>query len=164
MNPPASTDLASAMNRAVLASYEHVRSGGLPFVGVLILDDGTTGAPGHNQVAATGDPSAHAEIVAMRAVLDSTGAPELSGATLLATGEPCALCYRFATTHRIDQVYYAVSEDTAAAWGFDYRTPHGPTTTLQQTAKHLPTPGAIEPFRLYHQLHHPTRPHPQEPS
>ena len=63
---PESRDPTALMAAAVEASVQHVESGGLPFVGVVITTDGWISAPGVNLVRETGDPSAHAEIVAMR--------------------------------------------------------------------------------------------------
>lgn len=148
--------LTRLLTDAVAHSRCHVEHGGLPFVGVVVTTDGLVSPPGVNQVQQTGDPTAHAEIVAMRAVTASHGPDALDGATLLATGEPCILCYRFAADHGIERVIYAVDQDTAAAWGFDYRGGVGELTSAQRVlverAEYRPVPQHLEPFATYLQL------------
>ena len=109
------------MRTAVDFSTRHVDGGGLPFVGAVADNSGILSRLGVNEVHETGDPSAHAEIVAMRDALSSHGRETLTGTILLATGEPCGLCYRFAIDHGIDTIYTAVDRDAVAAFGFDYR-------------------------------------------
>lgn len=149
--------LVEIMDQAVKWCVEHVEAGGLPFVGVLVDKTGIISDFGVNRVRETRDPSAHAEIVAMREVLNANDREDLSGATLLATGEPCGLCYRFAIDHGVDAIYVAVDRDTAAEWGFDYRTSYpslGITDGLRSTVfNHLPTERGHEPFSRYLQTH-----------
>lgn len=149
--------LEHLMSRAVEYSLRHVRSGGIPFVGQIVSDDGYRSGFGVNQVRETGDPTAHAEIVAMRNTLRDREVTDLRGMRLLATGEPCGLCYRFAAQHHIESIHYAVDADTAAQWGFDYRSSY---THLRinrshtaRTVEFLPVDLALEPFRHYQHLH-----------
>lgn len=145
------------MATAVEASVGHVESGGLPFVGVVITTDGWVSDPGVNLVRETGDPSAHAEIVAMRQTIQVRGRDSLREATLLATGEPCAPCYRFAASHQVGAVRYAVDRDTAARWGFDYRAGYQHLGTDQlafsRGSRHLPVAQGLRPFTTYLQHH-----------
>ncbi len=145
------------MAEAVEFCVRHVESGGLPFVGMLVADDGTRSDPGVNLVRETGDPSAHAEIVAMRHVLRERGLTSLEGMTLLATGEPCALCYRFAAEHGIDAIHFAVDRTTVARWGFDYRSSYDALGTDQlpiaETAQLLAVDRRLEPFERFLELH-----------
>lgn len=147
------TPLSTLMIRAVEASIRHVLSGGLPFVGVVVTADGWVSQPGFNRVPETGDPTAHAEIVALRQAAEERGSSALTGATLLATGEPCALCYRFSAGHGISRVYYAVDRDSAAEWGFDYRASYAADRTqdlpIVATAQQLAVDRALEPFAAY---------------
>lgn len=153
MSTVGSTVLAEAMERAVDSSIEHVRAGGLPFVGLLTDDTGIISGFGVNRVLETGDPSAHAEIVAMREVLSAGSQQDLAGTALLATGEPCGLCYRFAIDHGMETIYVAVDRDAAARWGFDYRSSYsalGITDDIRSSLlHHLPTEHGNEPFSLY---------------
>ncbi|WP_199440235.1 nucleoside deaminase [Umezawaea beigongshangensis] len=149
--------LRTLMADAVEVGVRHVESGGIPFVGLLVADDGWVSDPGVNLVRETGDPTAHAEITAMRDAVQARGRSGLRGVTLLATGEPCALCYRVAAHHGIAAVCFAVSRDTAAEWGFDYRAGYAADDTdrspLAATAQHLPVERGLVPFTRYRDLH-----------
>ncbi|WP_419996582.1 nucleoside deaminase [Streptomyces boninensis] len=143
------------MAAAVELSIQHVEAGGVPFVGQLLHADGQVSAPGMNRVRETGDPTAHAEVTAIREAVRAYGAEAVRGAVLLATGEPCDMCYRFAAEHGIAEVHYAVGRDTAAAWGFDYRPGYpGEPLPLERTARRLPVERALVPFSRYRSLHH----------
>ncbi|GAA5206354.1 nucleoside deaminase [Streptomyces thinghirensis] len=149
--------LTALMADAVETCVRRVESGGVPFVGLLVADDGWFSDPGVNLVDETGDPTAHAEIVALRKAVRARGRAALQGATLLATGEPCALCYRVAAAHGIAAVRFAVDRDTAAAWGFDYRAGYAVDATdrlpLAATARPLPVERGLAPFVRYLDLH-----------
>lgn len=146
-------ELAGLMQDAVDVSVRHVEAGGMPFVGVLIHDDGYVSSPGVNLVHETGDSTAHAEIVAMRAAMRDRIRSNLPGSWLLATGEPCGLCYRFALDHQVERVYVAVDSDTVAEQGFDYRGSYPAfgidRSGLTGVVHRLPVPGALEPFERF---------------
>ncbi len=149
-------DLDQLLTDAVTYACDHVEQGGLPFVGVVVTTSGRVSAYGVNEVRHTGDPTAHAEIVAIRTLATDLEPAALTGATLLATGEPCLLCYRFAADHGIRHVIYAVDQDTAAAWGFDYRGGAAPTPaqkSLRDRAEHRPVPGHLAPFAHFLRRH-----------
>lgn len=145
------TDLAALMAEAVEFAVRHVAGGGLPFVGVLADDRGRVGGFGVNEVMETGDPRAHAEIVAMRAA--QRDGVDLRGLQLLATGEPCGLCYRFAFEAGIGAVHVAVDADTVAAHGFDYRDSYPAFGIDRDALTHLihplPVERGLEPFTRY---------------
>ncbi|MGI5347963.1 nucleoside deaminase [Streptomyces sp. CA-250714] len=148
------TRLQALMADAVEISVRHVESGGIPFVGLLVADDGWVSDPGVNLVRETGDPTAHAEIVAIRKAVQARGRSRLEGVTLLATGEPCALCYRVAASYGIAAVCFAVDRDTAAEWGFDYRAGYETgQLPLAATARHLAVERGLVPFTRYLDLH-----------
>jgi tRNA(Arg) A34 adenosine deaminase TadA len=145
--------IQALMANAVDIAVRHVESGGLPFVGVLVGDDGWVSEAGVNLVRETGDPTAHAEIVAIRqAVCERPGGA--TGAALLATGEPCATCYRVAAAHGVSAVYYAVDRHTAAESGFDYRAGYSSAdrSHLQETAQQLGVSRRLAPFTRYLEL------------
>lgn len=156
LGPGMSTDLTAVMQRAVEHARQHVAAGGLPFVGVLLLGDATMSDFGVNRVRETADPTAHAEIEAMRAVIAQSGPELLNGATLVATGEPCSLCYAWAARCGISRCLYAVDVHRAAALGFDYRggDPGPEGRALQADAAQLSVPDAAAPFIDYLSLHH----------
>lgn len=153
-----STDLKTVMNDAVEACIAHVETGGLPFVGVVVNASGEMISDfGVNQVRETRDPTAHAEIVAMREAMTSHGPESLKGAALLATGEPCGLCYQFARDQGIGSIYVAADRDHVAELGFDYRSSYpalGITDTHRnELLHHLPVKRADEPFARYLNIH-----------
>ena len=91
---------------------------GGPF-GAVIVREGLIVARGRNRVLATRDPTAHAEIVAIRAASDALGTHTLNGTTLFTSCEPCPMCLAASYWARIDAVWYAGSRNDAAAIGFD---------------------------------------------
>ncbi|MFD0938631.1 nucleoside deaminase [Methylobacterium trifolii] len=84
------------------------KTGG-PF-GAVVVRDGQVLAASGNSVLRDSDPSAHAEVNAMRIACKKVGAPNLKGATLFTSCEPCPMCYATAYWARVDRIYYA------AAW------------------------------------------------
>ena len=149
--------LENVMARAVAASRAHVEAGGIPFVGVIVDDGQVISKFGVNRVHETGDQTAHAEIVAIRDALASTGRTDLRGAILLATGEPCGMCYRYAINAKVTDIRVAVPRDEVAALGFDYRDSYrvfGVTDTIRDTYMlSLRVPGDTEPFTRFLALH-----------
>lgn len=141
-------DLAENLDAAVRFAERHVADGGLPFVGALVLRDGTVTPWGVNRVLQTGDPRAHAEIEAIRQAVADHGAEAVRGAVLLATGEPCALCYGYAADHGVAASFHAVGVERAAHWGFDYRGAEldEPGARLKRAARQLPVADAERPF------------------
>lgn len=106
------------MQEAIRLSVEMMRAGkGGPF-GAVVVRDGEIVSRGWNQVASTNDPTAHAEIVAIREACRKTGAFLLEGAELYASCEPCPMCLSAAYWSRIERVYYGASRADAAEAGF----------------------------------------------
>ncbi|WP_440952349.1 nucleoside deaminase [Methanococcoides sp. FTZ1] len=91
---------------------------GGPF-GAVIVKDGKFISKGHNRVLGTKDPSAHAEIVAIREASSLLGTFDLSGCELYATTMPCPMCLSAICWARIGKVYYGTSTEEVAAIGFD---------------------------------------------
>jgi guanine deaminase len=106
--------------RAIDLATENVANGGGPF-GAVLVRDGALIAEGQNRVTANLDPTAHAEVVAIREACQVIGDFSLAGATLYASCEPCPLCLSAALWARVDRVVYAADRDDAAAGGFDDR-------------------------------------------
>jgi guanine deaminase len=107
------------MRRAIAISAEKMREGlGGPF-GAVVVKDGRIIAEGSNQVTSTGDPTAHAEIVAIRAACTALGQFSLEGCEIYASCEPCPMCLGAIYWARLDRVYYANDRSDAAAIGFD---------------------------------------------
>lgn len=143
-------NLQAVMDQAVEECIAHVDRGGLPFVGVLVDETGVISEFGVNRVRETGDPMAHAEIVAMRDAMRTHGLKSLAGTGLLATGEPCGLCYRFAIEHGVEAIHVAVERDAVAELGFDYRASYPALGITDQDRagllRRLPVERGIEPF------------------
>ena len=92
--------------------------GGGPFGAVVVCDEKIVGR-GHNQVTTSLDPTAHAEIMAIRAASCSLGRFELRGCELYSSCEPCPMCLAAIYWARLDKVYYACTRHDAAEVGFD---------------------------------------------
>lgn len=115
--------MASSTNRfmqeAIALSLKSVRSGkGGPF-GAVVVKDGEIIASGHNQVTSTNDPTAHAEVVAIREACKVLRSFQLTGCELYTSCEPCPMCMGAIYWARPDRVYYANTKADAAKIGFD---------------------------------------------
>lgn len=138
------TDVAERgwTTEAVRLATESVDDGGGPFGALVVrrgpehLDDVV--ATGTNLVTATSDPTAHAEITAIRAACRALGAFQLTGCVLVSSCEPCPMCLAAALWARVDRVLYAADRDDAAVAGFDDRAFHDLFTD----------PGAVWPTPL----------------
>jgi guanine deaminase len=107
------------MRRAIALSAEKMRTGlGGPF-GAVIARAGTIIADGYNQVTSANDPTAHAEIVAIRAACKALGSFSLAGCHIYTSCEPCPMCLGAIYWARLDRVYYGNTRADAAAIGFD---------------------------------------------
>ena len=107
------------MRRAIALSRSGMEGGaGGPFGAVVVLD-GKVVAEGWNQVTSANDPTAHAEVVAIRRACAALRRFELSGAVLYTSCEPCPMCLSAAYWARLDAVFYANAREDAAAIGFD---------------------------------------------
>lgn len=133
---------------------DHVEAGGIPF-GALVADhQGAVIATGFNCVRENHDPTAHAEIVACRQAAHRLGQTSLGGTTLIASGEPCAMCYMVARYAGIGRIVFALSRHDAARAGFDYRRSYGllavdPLDWRDISVEHLQTTRAWEPFERF---------------
>ena len=120
------------MARAIQLSIENVASGsGGPF-GAVVVKDGAVVAEAANQVTATNDPTAHAEVLAIRRACQKIGFFELKGCDLYTSCEPCPMCLGAIYWARIDRVYFGNLAADAAKIGFDdsaiyaeFTQPHG---------------------------------------
>lgn len=106
--------------RTIQLATENVAQGGGPF-GALIVRDGALIAEGQNRVTASLDPTAHAEVVAIRSACQAVGDFSLAGAVLYTSCEPCPLCLSAALWARVDRIVFAADRDDAARGGFDDR-------------------------------------------
>lgn len=107
------------MREAIRIALENVRSGkGGPF-GAVVVKDGQVIAQGVNQVTHLNDPTAHAEVQAIRAACKTLGSFQLEGCELYASSEPCPMCLGAIYWARPDKVFFATHKGDAANIGFD---------------------------------------------
>ncbi len=107
------------MRRAVEISGEMMRNGtGGPF-GAVIVKDGGIIAVGHNSVTSSNDPTAHAEVSAIRNACAELGTHSLEGAEIYSSCEPCPMCLAAIYWARINKLYFANNREDAARIGFD---------------------------------------------
>ena len=107
------------MQEAIRLSFETMRNNtGGPF-GAVIVKDGKIIARGFNKVVSTNDPTAHAEVVAIREACKVLNNFQLSGCELYTSCEPCPMCMAAIYWARPDKVYYGNSKTDAAEIGFD---------------------------------------------
>jgi guanine deaminase len=106
------------MRRAIALALENIRAGGGPF-GAVIAKDARIIAEGANRVTATHDPTAHAEVVAIREACRALQNFQLEGCGLYTTCEPCPMCLGAIYWARPSRVFYAAAAGDAAAAGFD---------------------------------------------
>jgi len=104
-----------ALEEAVAAG-----AGGEVPVGAVLVKDGEVIASDHNQRAETGDPSAHAEILVLRAAGEGFGDWRLDGTTLYVTLEPCPMCAGAIVLARVAMVVFSASDPVAGAGGSAY--------------------------------------------
>ncbi|WP_433010626.1 nucleoside deaminase [Kribbella sp. CA-294648] len=144
--------LTPHLEEAVRISRDHVADGGIPFSGVVVRDGQVLGT-GFNRVLEDDDPTAHAEVVALRAAAKKYGRLSVAGATLIASGEPCALCYLAALYFHVDHIVYAADRETAGIYGFDYGSSYSifasDPTSWPITVTHLPIDGHEVPFEEF---------------
>lgn len=107
------------MSRAIELSVENVRSGhGGPF-GAVVVREGMIVAEGANRVSETNDPTAHAEVVAIRAACRKLATFELKKCEIYVSCEPCPMCLGAIYWSRIERVYFAGLASDASDAGFD---------------------------------------------
>jgi tRNA(Arg) A34 adenosine deaminase TadA len=107
------------MARAIQLSIDGVQSGqGGPFGAVIVLD-GAIVAEGVNRVTSTNDPTAHAEVLAIRQACQKLGVFELKDCELYTSCEPCPMCLGAIYWARLSRVYFANTAEDAAKIGFD---------------------------------------------
>lgn len=141
------------LERAVALSKERMLAGaGGPF-GAVVVANGEIVAEGWNQVTSTHDPTAHAEIVAIRAACRKLARFELRGAVLYSSCEPCPMCLAAIYWSRVDRLVYANTREDAAAIDFDdaflYKQIALPLANQRLPSRRIDLPSAREVFELW---------------
>lgn len=106
------------MREAIRLSEENVARGGGPF-GAVIARSGEIVATGVNRVTATNDPTAHAEVSAIREACSRLGTFDLSGCEIYSSCEPCPMCLGAIYWAHLDALYYGNNKEDARRAGFD---------------------------------------------
>jgi tRNA(Arg) A34 adenosine deaminase TadA len=130
---------AAPMHRALAAARAAAQAGEVP-VGAVVLRGGAVIAVAANAPRALADPTAHAEILAIRAAAQALGRDRLEDCDLWVTLEPCAMCAGAIAHARIARLYYGASDPKGGA------VEHGPRFFTQPTCHHRPDiyPGIAE--------------------
>lgn len=124
------------MREAVELACGNVNAGGLPF-GAVLVRDGKIVARAVNEVHTTNDPTAHAEMQAIRQASHTLATPDLRGAVMYASGHPCPMC--FAAMHRcgIRTAYFAYSNEDGEPFGMS-------TAALYAEMRRAPADGELQ--------------------
>jgi tRNA(adenine34) deaminase len=120
------------MREALEQARHALRADEVP-VGAVVVIDGVLVARAHNAPIALSDPTAHAEVLALRAAARQVGNYRLTGATLYATVEPCAMCAGAALQARVARVVFGASDPKAGAVGSLYRLHDDPRLNHRMT-------------------------------
>ena len=136
------------MRQAIQLAMDNIKNGGGPF-GAVIVKDGEVIATGVNRVTKNNDPTAHAEVTAIRQACEKLGTFSLEGCDIYASCEPCPMCLGAIYWARLDHLYYGANKHDAAAAGFDdqfiyeeielpYANRHLKTASLLEEEAHAP--------------------------
>jgi guanine deaminase len=141
------------MRMAIELSEHNVKQGmGGPF-GAVIVKDGMVVARSSNKVVPQNDPTAHAEISAIRLACQELNTHDLSGCEIYASCEPCPMCLGAIYWARIDKIYFANTKADAAGIGFDdqfiYNELHLPMEKRKLQFKQLMRDDALNAFKLW---------------
>lgn len=112
------TQRKSRIEQAIALAKTNVSNGGGPFGAIVITASGTV-YEGVNRVTDNNDPTAHAEVTAIRNACQGEGTFDLSGATIYSSCEPCPMCLGACLWARIENIYFAANRFDAADAGFD---------------------------------------------
>lgn len=139
------------MRKAIALSTESVAQGGGPF-GAVIVRDGRILATGTNRVVPGCDPTAHAEVTAIREAARKLGSFDLSGCEIYTSCEPCPMCLGAIYWARIERMYYGNDKQDAGKIGFDDSFIYD-EMRLDRSARKLPSQQLLrdEAFRAFEQ-------------
>ena len=146
--------------RSIRLATANVLNSGGPFGAVIVTADGQA-FDGVNRVTADNDPTAHAEVTAIRRACSGLGTFDLRGATLYSSCEPCPMCLASALWARIDRVVFAADRHDAASVGFDdavfyeyfdNEDRHALLPVSKLELGHPEAPAILEPFNTWNTL------------
>ncbi len=137
------------LDMAIAESEKSVKLGSSPF-GAVIVRDGVVIARAHNTVVLKKDPTAHAEVNAIRLACKKLGTFDLSGCDLYASCEPCPMCTAASTWANISHVYYAANKKDADKIGF--RDDCMFNNKCRVPVKHIENASAVDTMERWHKL------------
>jgi guanine deaminase len=149
VSPTTSTREAAWMQMALDLAESNISAGGGPFGAVIVRDGEILGRSG-NRVTLSHDPTAHAEVMAIRVACRTIGDFRLDGALLVSSCEPCPMCLTASLWARVERVVFAADRHDAADAGFDdlefYELLERPRSTWSMPVTRLPHQGSRRPF------------------
>lgn len=110
------SDESRFLCEAIELAHANIKNGGRPF-GAVVVKAGAVVATGVNEIHSTNDPTAHAELMALRAAGRKLGSPNLEGCAVYASGHPCPMCMTAMRMAGIGEVAYAYSNEDGAPYG-----------------------------------------------
>ena len=110
------TDIDKFLDEAIALAFANVEQGGRPF-GAVVVRDGEVIARGVNRIQADNDPTAHAELLALRAAGSALGSPRLDDCTVYASGQPCPMCMAAMRMAGVRDIVFAYSNEQAEPFG-----------------------------------------------
>jgi tRNA(Arg) A34 adenosine deaminase TadA len=140
---PPVADVTALLRRAIGLAVENASAGGLPF-GALVVRDGLILGTGVNTSLRDHDPTAHAEVEAIRSACRAAGRLTLPGAVVVSSCEPCALCHAAAVGAGIDRLVYAAPKERVAETLGPPSGPHAALLTEMQRVLRSLAPDQIE--------------------
>jgi tRNA(Arg) A34 adenosine deaminase TadA len=150
-------DPQALLQRAVRLARDNAAAGQLPF-GALVVRDGAVLATGVNTAIRDRDPTAHAEVAAIRAACRAIDAVYVTGATVISSCEPCAMCHAVAAATGVERIVYAAPREYVPDLGFPAPPEVAELMVRMQDVLRAATPaqleyvetdGADEPFRRF---------------
>jgi len=141
------------LRQAIELAYTNAEKGGRPF-GAVVVRDGQVIAQAVNEIITTNDPTAHAELLAIRAASQHLGSASLAGCSVFASGHPCPMCMGAMRLAAIKDVTYAYSNEDGEPYGLStaeiYADLARPFAEKSMTIRHVPTRLAARPDLYAH--------------
>ena len=143
------------MRKAIDLAIENVKNGGGPF-GAVIVKNGEIVSTGVNRVTANNDPTAHAEVSAIRAACEKLGTFMLDGCEIYSSCEPCPMCLSALYWAHVDKIYISATKRIAAKAGFDdafiYKELDTPKARRRLQQESLLKEKGSQPFDLWNSM------------
>lgn len=130
----------------MLAGLNVAEGGGGPFGAVVVKNDKIVGR-GRNRVTSSGDPTAHAEVEAIRDACKNLGTHILENCVIYSSCEPCPMCLGAIYWARLDRLYFAATRQDAASAGFDDAWMYE-QIQLEPSTRNIPAEGMLRPLAL----------------